>query len=128
MRPATPPRFILQVALDSIDRMLALAPRCLVFAHYGLVESAVEHLGIARNQLLLWVKGVASTMAVPEPEREEALVAWLLERDGQFRNISRLPVDIQARERYFLGNTLRGMTEYLESLSDDERRHLTEGC
>jgi glyoxylase-like metal-dependent hydrolase (beta-lactamase superfamily II) len=126
MRPATPPRFILQVALDSIDRMLALTPRYLVFAHYGLVETAVEHLRIARSQLLLWVRGVAATLNVPAEEREESLVAWLLEHDEQYRNVSRLPADILARERYFLGNTLRGMTEYVESLSEDERRQLTE--
>jgi len=126
MRPATPPRFILQVALDSIDRMLALAPRYLVFAHYGLVESAVEHLRIARNQLLLWVRGVAETLAVPAAKREEALVTWLLERDEQYRNVSRLPEDVLARERYFLGNTLRGMTEYVESLPEAERLKLAE--
>jgi glyoxylase-like metal-dependent hydrolase (beta-lactamase superfamily II) len=126
MRPATPPRFILQVALDSLDRMLALAPRYLVFAHYGLVDNAVKHLTIARHQLLLWVRGVAETLAVPAAEREEALVAWLLEHDEQYRNVSRLPEDVLARERYFLGNTLRGMTEYVESLSEEERRQLTE--
>ena len=127
MRPATPPRFILQVALDSIDRMLALAPRRMIFAHYGLVENAVEHLRIARSQLLLWVRGVAATRTIPEAEREEVLVAWLLERDEQYRNVSRLPDDIRARERYFLGNTLRGMTEYVESLTEDERRELLRG-
>ena len=126
MRPATPPRFILQVALDSLDRMLALAPRYLVFAHYGLVDTAVEHLSIARNQLLLWVKGVAATLTVPAAEREEALVAWLLGHDEHYRNVGSLPADVLARERYFLGNTLRGMTEYVESLSDEERQKLTE--
>ena len=63
MRPATPPRFLLPVALDSIDRMLALHPRRMVFAHYGLVENAMEHLQIGRRQLLLWVRGVAATAA-----------------------------------------------------------------
>lgn len=121
MRPATPPRFILQVALDSIDRMIDVAPRSMVFAHHGLVDTAVDHLRIARKQLLLWVRGVAETLPAPPAEREEALVAWLLERDAQYRNLTSLPRDIQARERYFLGNTLRGMTEYVEGLTDEER-------
>ena len=124
MRPATPPRFILKVALDSIDRMIELAPRHMIFAHHGLVDRAVEHLLIARNQLLLWVRGVAETAAMEEAQREEALVAWLLDKDEHYRTVSLLPPDIQARERYFLGNTLRGMMEYVDSLSPEERRAL----
>lgn len=124
IRPATPPRFILEVALDSIDRMIALAPQRMVFAHYGLVEDAVSHLRIARNQLLLWVRGVAATATVDTSEREAALIAWLLEHDEQYRNVAQLPPDIQARERHFFGNTLRGMAEYVEGLSPEERQTL----
>jgi glyoxylase-like metal-dependent hydrolase (beta-lactamase superfamily II) len=128
MRPATPPRFILSVALDSLDRMIALAPRAMVFAHHGLVENAVEHLRIARRQLLLWVRGVAATAEEEESRREEALISWLMEHDENFRNISLLPPDIQSRERYFLGNTLRGMIEYVDELPPEERQGLAEGC
>ena len=124
MRPATPPRFLLPVALDSLDRMIALAPRRMVFAHYGLVENAGEHLRIAREQLLLWVKGVAATAVIEPEHREAALMAWLMDRDPQYRNVERLAADIRARERYFLGNTLRGMAEYVNGLSEEERQAL----
>lgn len=124
MRPATPPRFLLPVALDSIDRMLALNPRHMVFGHYGLVANAIEHLRIGRSQLLLWVKGVAATFDVAEAEREDAFFAWLLAHDEIFRHIDRLPPDLYARERIFLGNTLRGMREYVEGLTAEERQKL----
>jgi glyoxylase-like metal-dependent hydrolase (beta-lactamase superfamily II) len=127
LRPATPPRFILDVALDSIDRMTALVPRQMAFAHYGMVDNGLEHLRIARRQLVLWVRGVAETLAVEPSRREDALFAWLLERDDQFRNIRNLPVDIQARERTFFGNSMRGMVEFVESLTEEERRALVEG-
>jgi glyoxylase-like metal-dependent hydrolase (beta-lactamase superfamily II) len=127
LRPATPPRFILEVALDSIDRMIALAPGRMVFGHYGLVDNAPEHLRIAHNQLLLWVRGVAETATAAETEREAAFFAWVMERDEQFRNFVRLPQDIQTRERNFFGNTLRGMAEYVDNLSPGERRALLEG-
>jgi glyoxylase-like metal-dependent hydrolase (beta-lactamase superfamily II) len=127
MRPATPPRFILEVALGSLDRMLALRPRRLVFGHYGLVETAMEHLRIGRNQLLLWVQGVAATSDVEESRREEAFFEWLLARDKRFSNIQRLDADIYARERIFLGNTLRGMSDYVDSLSLPWRQTLAEG-
>lgn len=126
MRPATPPRFLPEVALDSIDRMIALAPRRMIFAHYGLVDNALEHLQIGRRQLPLWVQGVAATTAVPESRREEVLFAWLLEQDEVYRNITQLPSDIFTRERIFLGNTLRGMIEYVQGLSPEERQKLPE--
>jgi len=113
IRPATPPRFILDVALDSVERMLALKPGRMVFAHYGLVATAVEHLAIARNQLLLWVEGATAVAAIAESEREEAFFSWLQEHDEHYRNITQLPEDIRMRERYFFGNTYRGMAEYV---------------
>lgn len=126
MRPATPPRFVLEVALGSIDRMLALRPERLVFAHYGLVENAMEYLRIGRKQLSLWVQGAAATAGVEGSDREEAFFEWLVERDENYRNIRRLEPDIYARERIFLANTLRGMSEYVDTLSASERRALLE--
>lgn len=125
IRPATPPRFILPDALDSLDRMIALAPRAMVFAHYGLVENAVLHLQIARRQLLTWVRGVSVTSEFDGSLREGALLSWLSEHDEHFRNISLLPPDIQVRERYFLGNTFRGMIEYVAGLTPEERQELS---
>jgi glyoxylase-like metal-dependent hydrolase (beta-lactamase superfamily II) len=116
MRPATPPRFILEVARDSIERMIALAPKYLVFAHYGLVDTAVEHLQIGRDQLELWVKGVAETLALPDVERTAELFAWLSEHDPCFRLIDQLEEDIYHRERIFIANTVRGMTDYVMRL------------
>ena len=113
IRPATPPRFILEIALDSVERMIALMPRRMVFAHYGLVDTAGQHLTIARNQLLLWVKGAAAVATVAGAEQEEAFFAWLQEHDEHYRNMAQLPEDIRARERYFFGNTYRGMAEYV---------------
>ncbi len=128
MRPATPPRFLPEVADDSLARMLALRPRYLVFAHYGLVEEAERHLRTGREQLRLWLQGVAATAAVAEPEREAALFVWLQQRDPVYRNIHQLPADILERERIFLGNTLRGMSDYLESLAPEAQAELAAGA
>jgi len=125
MRPATPPRFILEVALDSIDRMIALAPKRMIFGHYGMVDNALDHLGRAHNQHLLWVRGVAETASAAD--REAAFFAWLMEHDEMYRNFSSLPKDIQSRERNFFGNSLRGMAEFVDSLSAEERQALMEG-
>lgn len=126
MRPATPPRFILEVAQASLAKLIALQPQRLVFAHYGLVEDAGKYLQIARAQLDLWVRGVAVTAATAPEGREGAIIAWLLAHDEHYRNVEQLPEDIRARERYFLGNSLRGMIEYVDGLSEAERTNLAE--
>ena len=126
MRPATPPRFILEVAQASLAKLIALDPQRLVFAHYGLVEGAGKYLRIARAQLDLWVRGVAATVAVAPDGREAAIIAWLLANDEHYRNVEQLPEDIRARERYFLGNSLRGMIEYVDGLTEPERKKLAE--
>ena len=124
MRPATPPRFILQVALDSIDRLLALAPKRMVFAHYGLVDDAPRHLQMGCHQLKLWVRGAVETIDSEPDVREARLMNWLLAHDPIFRNMSKLPTDIQARERYFLGNTFKGIIDYVDRLPTLEQEQL----
>jgi len=115
MRPATPPRFMLDVALDSVERMLELKPEKMVIAHYGLVEPAMDYLEIGRDQLKLWVQGVAAVAMAGDTESEERLFQWLLENDTNYARINELDPKTYARERYFLGNTMRGMIGYLES-------------
>lgn len=124
MRPATPPRFIPAVAQDSLAKMIALQPQRLVFAHYGLVEDAGKYLRIASRQLDLWVRGVAVTLTVATEGREESIISWLLKHDEYYRNVEQLPEDIRVRERYFLGNSLRGMIEYVDGLAEEEQKNL----
>ena len=122
MRPATPPKFIYEVARDSIDKMIALNPRYLVIAHHGLVEPAVSYLETARRQLSLWVKAVAVTDHITASQRDEVIYDWLLNNDPAFSGIERLEADIYARERYFMSNSLRGIRQYFESLPVEEQQ------
>jgi len=124
MRPATPPRFVLDVALASIDRMLQLQPRRMVFAHHGLVDEALTHLRIGRWQLQLWVQGVATLFATADEQRETAIFDWLCQNDPVFARIEQLPEDLKQRERIFFGNTLRGMLDFVASLPEAKRAEL----
>lgn len=122
MRPATPPRFMQDVAIASIDRMIALNPRYLIIAHHGLVEPATTYLKIGRQQLILWVQAVAATEQCSTETRQHAIYQWLIERDEVFSRIDQLEADLYARERYFMGNSLRGMIDYYEQLSTDQQQ------
>jgi len=66
LRPATPSRFILEVALASLGRLIALdpAPRRVAFAHHGaFVGDVIQLLRDAGDQLLVWLETARRTQA-----------------------------------------------------------------
>lgn len=127
LRPATPPRFILETAVASLDRVLELDPfpRRLFFAHHGQFAGETRRLvTVARDQLRLWtttVSGVRQTLAAlphtEQPAAEEDLMrelrAALRRADPHYARGVALPTDIQERERDFSRQTLRGILGYL---------------
>lgn len=129
LRPATPPRFIHEVARASLNRLLALnpIPNRLLFAHHGEFTGDTRFLlTAARNQLDLWVKTVAETLALqrglPHSEQPadenglmDLLAARLAQVDGFFARGADLPADIRERERDFTRQTLRGILQYVTS-------------
>jgi glyoxylase-like metal-dependent hydrolase (beta-lactamase superfamily II) len=135
LRPATPPRFRLEIAVRSLDRLLALdpVPAHLAFAHHGLLSGSTrELLERARAQLQQWVAVVREVLAaspsVPSPtEVPEALLQAMIARldaaDPHFARRTLLPPDIQVREEDFTRQTLRGMVDYvLTDPNEPERR------
>jgi glyoxylase-like metal-dependent hydrolase (beta-lactamase superfamily II) len=124
MRPATPPKFIMEIAIDSIQRMIDLQPRYLVIAHYGLVEPAVDYLKIGLQQLRIWVKGVAQSADLKWDSFRPIIFQWLLDNDPNFQNLYQLEDDIRTREEVFLDNSLRGMIDYVAGLSAVEKNAL----
>ena len=121
LRPATPPRFRLETAQDSLDRLLALdpLPDTLHFAHHGRhTGDARALLAAARAQLGLWVDTCRDVAAArPGLDRAalmDAIAAELVARDPHYARGARLPDDIREREADFTRQTLRGMLGYLE--------------
>ncbi len=120
LRPATPPRFVLEIAVASLDRLLALRPepRRLAFAHHGLLGGATgELLAVARRQLLQWVATVrevcAEAPADGAADRGALASARLAASDPHFARRAHLPPDIGEREEGFTRQTLQGMFEYV---------------
>jgi len=121
LRPATPPRFFLETATASLDRLLALdpAPERLAFAHHGVLAGHTRDLlRLAREQLGQWTAAVRAVReAAPRAAFEEVaeeVVARLAVADPHFALREELPADIRVRERDFTLQTLRGMFQYVE--------------
>ncbi len=128
LRPATPPRFYLETAESSLDRVLSLEPfpRRLLFAHHGEFSGDTRCLlQAAKAQLRTWTETVRevrdSLAALPhteQPAGEAELMglfrAALRRADPCYARGDQLPADIQERERDFSRQTLRGILGYLK--------------
>ena len=83
LRPSTPPRFMLDVALESLDTLLALdpEPKYTAFAHYGLTQETFAWCRRARKQLIVWVESIRELCGASEENLEERLFTRLMEVD-----------------------------------------------
>ncbi len=116
LRPATPPRFILEEAVRSLDQLLEIEAREICYAHSGIHRDARAMLRSHRDQLFLWESVIREQM---EKSREETLMEdcfqALLRRDALFRPFERMGKGDRKREVYFTQNSLRGYIDYLRS-------------
>ncbi|MBU0742324.1 MBL fold metallo-hydrolase [bacterium] len=120
LRPATPPRFYLDVALDSLAKLQALdpPPARFAFAHYGLAEDTASILRHGLAQLTSWVASVRDLCVETgagawSPEFQAQAIARLSQNDPLFAPFADLEDDLQDREREYIRNTLEGMLGHL---------------
>ncbi len=117
MRPATPPRFILETSLESIDRLLALKPGRICYGHVGLQPHAVERLRMHRGQLQRWHQTLSPLFSGAQAAQAEELLPACLEKmlaeDPLLAGFASLTPEAQGRERFFLMNSLRGYWGYI---------------
>lgn len=116
MRPATPPRFFMETCIESIERLISLAPGRICYGHVGIQDHAVEMLTAHKEQLLLW-HGLIKPWVDDDPDidkvREDACLDHLLASDPFLSGFTALTDSAQERERFFLRNSLRGYWGYL---------------
>jgi len=115
LRPATPPRFFFDTAVESIEKLIATRPDRLCYGHYGMVEDGADKLKITRQQLFIW-KAIIND-EIKRSEGEDLMVACLerlLREDPLAANLEHLPEAAKARETYFLKNSVKGFIGNLE--------------
>ncbi len=126
IRPATPPPFNLERALDSLDKLISLKLTNLCYTHFGCTEQALEQLQRCKQQLLLWGSVIAGCL---EKEADyQDIFTKIRENDNTLDRIDRLPKAQRDRELYFIENSIMGFigyfkrygTDYIKSLGDKE--------
>jgi len=113
-RPATPPPFQQGTFRDSIARLAALDVSLVCLGHYGCRHDAAALFDRARRQLDAWVETVERHLRAGSEPFEERVLADLIATDPDMAGWAELPKDIQARERNFCFNSIRGIRGYLE--------------
>jgi glyoxylase-like metal-dependent hydrolase (beta-lactamase superfamily II) len=116
LRPATPPRFILEEAVGSVDRLLKMEVQEIYYAHSGMHPDAKKMLRVYRDQLFLWKEVIREQMEKSSDENlMEDCIRALLRKDPLFKSFEHMRGGDRKRERYFTENSLRGYIEYLRS-------------
>ncbi len=107
LRPGAPPPFRLRDYLDSLDKMIALQPLKLGYAHFGCYDDAVARLRAVRAQTLLWYQ-IAQTGAKDNRTPEEVF-RLILAEDNHNAKLQAMEKSVYQREYPLILNTVRGL-------------------
>ncbi len=113
LRPATPPRFFLDITMNSIDRLLASASGKIAYSHFGLYEGAQALLESHRDQLLLWQSIIGKVLSQGGPhDLCTTCLDQIIKEDARLEGYHALPAAEQRREEGFLRNSIKGFIGY----------------
>ena len=112
IRPGTPPPFNLDQLLNSIDKLILIAPTTLCYGHFGCAGDAVEKLHSHKQQVLLWAQIIAEGFL--GGATIDDIYTKLTTKDKVLKEIERLPEPQRRRERFFINNGIAGFIGYFE--------------
>ncbi len=107
VRPGTPPPFKLADAFASVDRLIALEPQKLCYAHFGCYDDGLNRLKRYRDQLSLWSGTIGSATDAGKSVAE--IVQLLREQDSNLAYLDRLGREEYAGEMELLGSHIQGL-------------------
>jgi glyoxylase-like metal-dependent hydrolase (beta-lactamase superfamily II) len=116
LRPATPPRFFFDTAVESVDKLIACNPTKLCYGHYGMADDGVNKLETTRRQLFSWKAIIEDEIKLSDTDNlVEDCKARLLQEDQLLANFFNLPESAKEREAYFLRNSIKGFIGGLQA-------------
>jgi len=117
IRPATPPVFNYEIAISSIKKLIArnLIDHMICYAHYGMRKNADLMLKIALQQLPIWLQVIDDMF---EKRDHPNFITYAIEalkmKDKNFANLNLLDQKSREKEVYFIGNSIKGITNYIK--------------
>jgi glyoxylase-like metal-dependent hydrolase (beta-lactamase superfamily II) len=120
LRPATPPKFFLEVFLKSLDRLMTLEDQHMCYAHFGDAPSSHRMLQRFRAQIFRWKEIIQEEMGADTHDLPDRYVDKLLKTDPELKAFSLMDPETQKRERYFMANSVKGYIGFLRN-PDEEK-------
>ncbi|MFO7964170.1 MAG: MBL fold metallo-hydrolase [Desulfobacterales bacterium] len=118
LRPATPPKFFLDTAISSIERLEEHKPHHICFGHHGMEPNGVRWLKTHKEQLIAWKALIEEEMGA---KISENVIAGCIDRlkreDPMLAHFDVLSSGEKDRENYFISNSIKGFMGYIESMS-----------
>jgi len=113
IRPAAPPPFMPEIALNSISLIIERKPQLICYGHYGLLEDAVSMLKIAKEQIIFWLTIIKERRDKGLNLNEEEILREILAKDSHLSSFYQLDSDIRKRESHFIKNSIKGMLGFI---------------
>lgn len=113
LRPATPPRFYIDKALESIETLKKIPAKVMCYAHFGYTYEVEKMLDESSKQLLRWQKLCLefiknNKISSKDAVNKEKLMEYLIENDPLLEDFHSLPEDLKEREKDFSFSSLEG--------------------
>jgi glyoxylase-like metal-dependent hydrolase (beta-lactamase superfamily II) len=110
--PTTPPPFLPEIALASLDKLIALSPSVLYFSHFGKANNAVQRLRDYRKQIQLWAE--IAEDGVQRNQSLEQIRDRIIKEDRVMDQIADFVRNHRIYSKTMLENCVRGFIEYAQ--------------
>jgi glyoxylase-like metal-dependent hydrolase (beta-lactamase superfamily II) len=114
LRPATPPKFFLDVFLGSLDRLMALGVHHIRYAHFGDAPNSCQMIERFHAQILRWKEMIQEEMSGGSDDLLTRCMDHLLEQDPDLAGFKHMDPETQDREKFFAANSIRGFIDFLQ--------------
>lgn len=117
--PTTPPPFHLNVALESLDKLVRLKPKVLYYSHFGKAEDAMEKLQAYVQQIKLWER--IAKEGVQRGEDLEAVRKRIIENDEGVKKASKYLITHKVLSETTLRESIQGFIDFVKKEKESQK-------
>ena len=115
LRPATPPKFFMEVFLASLDKLSSLEDQHICYTHFGEAQSSHRMVRRFRAQVLRWHEIIREEMSDDSNDLLTRCLERLLKEDDDLQAYETMGRDMQEREAFFIVNSIKGYIDFLQT-------------
>jgi glyoxylase-like metal-dependent hydrolase (beta-lactamase superfamily II) len=110
--PTTPTPFRLDIALESLNKLINLKPKALYYSHFGKASNAAEKLQTYAKQLKLWEK--IAKQGIENKENSEIIRRKILENDAAMQKAAEYLKAHPVLSETVLNESTQGIIEFVK--------------